>query len=181
MNKQPERTPLIGIVGGMGPAAGVDLSQKIIMNTRARTDQDHLPQILYSDAKTIVDRTAFILGKTKENPCYSIAEILLKLESLGATVAGIPCNSAHAPPIFDGVSNELHKKKSRLKLLNMIDEVGSFIGSEFPGIKKAGILGTTGIFVARPYDRIAENGLHAVYLSNESQQRLHGAIYQIKA
>ncbi len=180
-NKLSDRIPVIGIVGGMGPAAGVDLSQKIIMNTRARTDQDHLPQILYTDAGAIGDRTAFLLGKNKVNPCFAIVDILVKLESLGATVAGLPCNSAHASPIFDCIRKVLRRRKSRLKLLDMIDEVAFFIGSEFPGIKKAGILGTTGIFLAKPYDRIAENGLQAVYLSNESQQRLHGAIYQIKA
>ena len=36
----------IGIVGGAGPYAGLDLTQKILQQTRAENDQDYLP--LYS-------------------------------------------------------------------------------------------------------------------------------------
>ncbi|MBL7178032.1 MAG: aspartate/glutamate racemase family protein, partial [Desulfobacteraceae bacterium] len=33
---------IIGILGGMGPEATLDLFQKIIKNTKAVRDQDHL-------------------------------------------------------------------------------------------------------------------------------------------
>jgi len=36
----------IGIVGGAGPYAGLDLAQKILQQTRAKNDQDYLPTLL---------------------------------------------------------------------------------------------------------------------------------------
>jgi aspartate racemase len=34
---------MIGVIGGMGPHAGIDLVQKIFNQTKAASDQDHLP------------------------------------------------------------------------------------------------------------------------------------------
>ena len=39
---------MIGIVGGMGPYAGLDLVQKIFDHTRAKTDQSHIPVSMIS-------------------------------------------------------------------------------------------------------------------------------------
>ncbi len=171
------RKPLIGIVGGMGPAAGVDLADKIILNTRAATDQEHLAQVLVTEPAAHGDRTAFLLGKSPKNPAFSIVRILLKLDAFGATVAGIPCNTAHAPPIFERIEQELKENRSGLALLNMIEEVAVLIKKEFPKVKKTGILGTNGVFVSRVYDIIEKWGLQTLYPSKQEQQRLHQAIY----
>ena len=32
----------IGIIGGMGPLATADLFKKIVLNTKAQTDQEHI-------------------------------------------------------------------------------------------------------------------------------------------
>ena len=56
---------LIGIVGGVGPYAGLDLAEKIFDQTDARSDQEHLPVALLSILGEIEDRTAFILGNSK--------------------------------------------------------------------------------------------------------------------
>lgn len=172
--------PVIGIVGGMGPAAGIDLANKIIQNTRVKSDHDHLAQILYTDAAQIGDRTEYILKNTHVNPAYAIYEILMKLDSMGVTVAGVPCNSAHAPQIFAIVEQEISRKGTCLKLLNMIDEVGLLIRNEYPAFTKIGILGTYGTFAARQYDRIKKLSLQTVYLSEEKQQQVHRAIYDQK-
>ena len=50
----------IGILGGMGPMATYDLGIKIVDNTKADKDQEHVPVI--ADCNTrIADRTAAIL------------------------------------------------------------------------------------------------------------------------
>ena len=56
----PEK--IIGILGGMGPEATIDLFYKIIKFTPAEKDQDHLRIIIDNNPK-IPDRTAAILGK----------------------------------------------------------------------------------------------------------------------
>jgi aspartate racemase len=53
---------VIGILGGMGPEATLDCFEKIIRNTPAAKDQDHLRVIIDSNSK-VPDRTAAILGK----------------------------------------------------------------------------------------------------------------------
>ena len=100
---------MIGIVGGVGPYAGTDLLNKIFNNTLASTDQEHLDAMLLSMPSKIDDRTAYLMGEVKCNPGLAIANIILKLEKTGASVAGIPCNTAHAKTIFDTIVSELKK------------------------------------------------------------------------
>jgi len=42
-------TRTIGILGGMGPAATVDLFDRIVRATPARTDQDHIPILIFNN------------------------------------------------------------------------------------------------------------------------------------
>ena len=51
----------LGIIGGMGPQATIDLYQKITNHTAASRDQDHL-HILIDSYPQIPDRTAHICG-----------------------------------------------------------------------------------------------------------------------
>ena len=68
--------PLLGILGGMGPQAGLDLAQKLIAATRADNDQDHVPFVLFSLPGSVADRTAYLLGVSGTNPAYAIADQL---------------------------------------------------------------------------------------------------------
>ena len=92
---------MIGIVGGMGPLAGLDVFKKITEETPVTSDQEHAPVLLFSVPAQIPDRTEFLLGREKTNPAIAISEIILTLEKAGARVVGIPCNTAHSPRIFD--------------------------------------------------------------------------------
>lgn len=168
---------MIGIVGGMGPEAGVDLSRKIMEQTLADRDQEHLPLLLWSDPERIADRTAFLQGRLKTNPGYRIAQILTRMEEAGVGIAGLACNSAHASQIFDVVLAELSEKKSGISLLHMVREVGNFIRQTYPERSTVGVLGTTGTYLAGQYDLIEEVGLQAVNLSEKAQQRLNLSIY----
>ena len=65
----------IGIVGGMGPLATVDLFRKIVVHTKAACDQDHL-RILIENDPGIEDRTAALLwGGADPTPKLAAAEI----------------------------------------------------------------------------------------------------------
>ena len=80
----------IGIVGGAGPYAGLDLAQKILQQTRAKIDQDYLPTISISTPADIADRTRFLLGQTTKNPAHAIFRNLTELEDLGAQLRDFP-------------------------------------------------------------------------------------------
>jgi aspartate racemase len=169
---------MIGIVGGVGPYAGLDLTKKVFDQTITNTDQEHLPVALLSVPGKIVDRTEFILGNEPTNPAYAMAEVVSQLERLGATVVGIPCNTAHAPPIFDVITAELEKAGGTVRLLHMIEEVAGFIRRRFPRIETVGVLSTTGTNVSGVYPHYLEReGLHIVQPDEKLQGDVHAAIY----
>jgi aspartate racemase len=169
---------MIGIVGGVGPYAGLDLARKIFDQTIASRDQDHLPVALLSAPGEISDRTEFLLGKTETNPAHALAYIVLKLERMGASVVGIPCNTAHAPPIFDIIAGELETAGCKVKLVHMIEEVAGFVRRRHPRIETVGVLSTTGTYKSGVYPEIIEReGLKVVQPDENLQEDIHAAIY----
>lgn len=170
---------MIGIVGGVGPYAGLDLLQKVFDNTLAGKDQDHLDVILLSMPSSILDRTEYLLGKVKENPGLAISKVLKRLETAGARVAGIPCNTAHVDEIFDIIQDESQKAGCKIRVLHMIQETVSFIVATFPEIKSIGVLSTTGTYLNNIYRNALENnGFEVIRPTLEMQEELiHPAIY----
>lgn len=173
------QTPIIGIVGGVGPYAGLDIVQKIFDQTIANSDQDHLPVAMLSLSEQILDRTEYLEGRVKENPGYALAQVLLKLEQIGAEVAGIPCNTAHAPQIFQLIEAELLKNNSQLKLFHLIEECIKYIQNRYADMKSIGVLSTTGTWRFRLYtDLLQSKGLTPIVPTEQQQhQVVHPAIY----
>lgn len=58
---------VLGILGGLGPAASCYLYQMLIDHTPASCDQDHIDIVISSRAST-PDRTAFIMAKARMTP-----------------------------------------------------------------------------------------------------------------
>ena len=171
--------PIIGIVGGVGPFAGLDLQRKILDQTIATRDQDHLPVISVSWPGPIPDRTEYLLGRVAENPAQAIVAQLRLLADAGATVAAIPCNTAHAPAIFDVIRAGVARFERPLRLLPMIDETAAHLASCYPTIKSVGVLSTTGAWWTRLYPEALEPlGYRVVTPDEELQEKIvHPAIY----
>ena len=175
---------MIGIVGGVGTFAGIDLYRKIYHHSGARTDQEHPPVALLSVPHKIADRTMFLQGEVEENPGIAIAGIIDDLASVGAEVIGIPCNTAHAPLIFHEIEKRIPEN---IQLLHLIEEVGRFLSTQYPAVRKAGILGTNGTYRAKMYtDVLSSYHVETIYPEQEMQETLvHPAIidqeYGIKA
>lgn len=91
----------IGIVGGLGPYAGLDLVRKIFDNTLASHDQDHLRVMLHSFPSDIPVRPEFLLGLTDVNPGWAIGKVMQGLVAAGADYLAMPCNTAHSPAILE--------------------------------------------------------------------------------
>jgi len=171
-------SPLIGILGGMGPQAGLDLAEKLMLLTRTTRDQDHLPFILFSLPEMVSDRTAFLLGRESANPASAIAEQLEKMAGAGCTIAVMACNTAHAAPIFDVAIGLLKERGVKLRILHMVGETVAYIAGNWPGIRRVGVLGTQGTYETGLYDRALEGaGLEAVLPDAGVRARLHDAIY----
>lgn len=170
---------MIGIVGGIGPYAAVDLIKKVYDNTVANCDQEHLDTVLLSLSSKIEDRTEYLTGKVKINPAYAIAKVLLKLQETGVTVAGIPCNTAHSGKIFNVIKTELKKNKNPITVLHMIEETVLFIKENYPNLTKIGILSTTGTYNSSIYkSHLESKGYEVIRPSFEMvEKQIHTAIY----
>ncbi len=169
----------IGVVGGVGPFAGIDLLNKIAAQTVADKDQDHLTVLNWSQPDQIVDRTEFLLGQVAQNPAIALAAQVKQLAKMGAGVVGIPCNTAHAPRIFNQIRAELAAASCDILLLHMIEEVGRFLHSNLPDVRKIGVLSTTGTYRAGVYaDVLQPLGFTAVLPPLTLQtEKIHPAIY----
>ena len=170
---------MIGIVGGMGPLAGLDLQRKIIEQTLAERDQEHLAVISLSQPAPLPDRTAYLLGETADNPAQAIADQLQRLAQAGATVAGLACNTAHAPPIFNVIRAQLETADFSLILLHMIEEVARHLQHHHPRVQGVGLLTTTGSYRTRLYPSVlAPMGIDVLVPDESVQNELvHTAVY----
>lgn len=172
-------SPLIGILGGMGPQAGLDMADKLIAMTQTRRDQDHIPFVLFSLPETVPDRSAFLLGKTDDNPAYAIANQFEKMSEMGVSIAVMACNTAHASPIFDVALDLLRVKGVELRILHLIGETISHIREKHPQVKRVGILGTRGTYQSRLYDQAIEDvGLEVILPDQDVRENdIHAALY----
>ena len=167
---QIEKRKMIGIVGGMGPYAGLDLVKKIFDLTQANQDQDHVPLAMISVPHKITDRTKFLEGGTDINPGIEISNIVRQLSDQGASVIGMPCNTAHSSKIIKEVYNSIPEG---ITFVNMVSEVIKFIKGEYPDIERVGILATTGTMKAGVYNKeLIDNDLKPIILSKENQKKL---------
>jgi aspartate racemase len=86
---------MIGVLGGMGPAATLDFMAKLVRLTPAEREQDHLPLVVVSDPR-VPDRVGPILNGVGESPLGAMQEGVRRLERAGASCIAIPCHTAHA-------------------------------------------------------------------------------------
>ncbi len=170
---------MIAIIGGIGPAAGLNLARLITEQLDVRRDQDHIPWILMNQPGRIVDRTEFLLGKVEENPGDEIAKQILSLEKAGCTVAGIACNTAHAPAIFNKIKEILKESDSKIKLVHAIEEMVKYVLANIGIGEKIGILGTTGSYLNKLHEKpLIDAGFQVIDTGLDMQEELiHQSIY----
>jgi aspartate racemase len=169
------QTQTIGILGGMGPQAGFDLATMVTAETLASRDQDHLPVVVWSQPG-IPDRTAWLSDPSAPDPAPAMTAGFLALERAGAGVAGMACNTAHTPVLFDRVRAQLGHAGARIRVLHLIEETVAAIRHAHPDLRNVGILATRGTLTARLYhDALEEAGFAP--LSHSDPDRLTEAIY----
>ena len=163
---------VIGILGGMGPEATLYLFDRIIRNTPASSDQDHLRIIIDNNPK-IPDRTAAIIGNGVD-PVPKMVQSGLSLERAGADFIVIPCISAHF--FLDRLQHELN-----LHVLSAIDETVDLIVKELPYVNTVGLLATSGTLKGGLFQkRLKASGIETLVPGQEDQENVMSAIYRIK-
>lgn len=164
---------VIGILGGMGPEATIDLFYKIIKLTPAEKDQDHLRIIIDNNPK-IPDRIAAISGKG-EDPLPALQETARNLEKAGADFIIIPCNTAHyfLPSIQESV---------KIPILNMIEETAKETQKRIPQLQKVGLLASIGIYETEIYhQQFKKFNIVVISPEEKDKEEVMNAIYAVKA
>jgi aspartate racemase len=177
----PKKITIIGIVGGVGPYAGLEMNRKIFDNTLTDgTDQSHLEVILFSAGARVPDRTEFLTGRETRNPAEGIFDALCCLAAAGARTAAVACNTAHAPQIMTPVKEKMESRGLELELVDMIEETGLAITGAFGPGTSVGLLATEGTIRCGVYDRLKDEscGAHELILPDpEIQAEVHRSIY----
>lgn len=173
------RNKIIGIVGGMGPQAGIALLNSITCLTKAANDQEHLPAILMSFPGEVEDRTSFLEGNVVINPAHSIANIISRLEMAGANIIGIACNTSHTPRIYNVITEELEKAGSEVTLMNMPFETCRYIKDNCPQVSRVGVLSTNGTYRSGVYNSLLHDmGFDVIVPEPEFQNDvIHAMVY----
>ncbi len=167
------REKVVGILGGMGPEATVDLMQRIIRLTPAMDDADHIRCIVDNNPK-VPSRIKAIIEGDGEDPGPYMADMGRRLESWGADFLVIACNTAHY--YYNAVQQAVS-----IPVINLIDLVAGHVSSTYPNHRKIGILASPAVAMTGLYTRrFSRLGIEDVWPDPDHQARLLSVIKAVK-
>ena len=171
----------IGVIGGVGPHAGLDLLQKIISNTLAVKDQDHLNCMLISCPSFIPDRTEYLLYGQVVNPAFGMFESARRLYMAGVRIAVVACNTAHADQIFTPFLAMVEDALPHLKIINMLETCVDYVKDSLH-VQTLGLLATKGTYQCRVYHEYfrKDKGFQLIEPDILGQEKTHEAIYHVQ-
>lgn len=153
----------VGILGGMGPEATVDIFHKIIRATPACGDRDHL-RILIDNNPAIPDRGAAMVNRGPD-PTPVLIQMATNLERAGADLLAMPCNTAHY--FYATIRSAVG-----IPLLHIMEETATFLFNQLPGRQQVGLLATDGTLAAGLYHQALERRRLQVLTPDPEHQRL---------
>jgi len=154
--------PVIGIIGGMGPEATLDLMRRVLALTPARDDGDHIHMIVDNNPK-IPSRIARLIAGNGIDPAPELVRMAKGLEAAGATCLAIPCNTAHA------YAGEIAGCVS-IPLLDMVKLTAGRLSRMAPANRRVGILASTAVRLLELYDAALQPfGLSLVWPAQQAE------------
>jgi aspartate racemase len=153
--------PVVGIIGGMGPEATVDLMRRVIAKTPARDDQDHVHLIVESNPK-IPSRIAHLIDGTGADPTPELIRIAVNLQRAGADALAIPCNTAHA------YAHSIRRAVS-IPLLDMVELTVDQIAAS-RRVARVGLLASSAVLATELYTKaFANHGISVVHPERQDE------------
>ncbi|WP_029417326.1 cysteate racemase [Brevundimonas bacteroides] len=156
-------TKVLGVLGGMGPAATVAFLARVQTLTPAQGDADHIRVVMDMNPQ-VPDRN------TRPGEAEAeLAAMATRLKAAGAEVLAMPCNTAHAQKA--GIM------AAGLPFIDMIAETVAAAKAHDAGA--IGILATPG-GEALYRAALGAEGLRAVVLGGEDRDAFMACIYAVK-
>jgi aspartate racemase len=122
----------LGVLGGMGPAASAEFIVRLIQQTPATRDQDHIPFVLWNNPQ-IPDRSTS-MRNGDDKPLPYLIEGIQALKYSGCDLIVIPCNTAHF--WFHELS------KLNVKIVHIVDSVADSLRDVNVINSTIGVIGT---------------------------------------
>ncbi|WP_047985774.1 cysteate racemase [Ornithinibacillus californiensis] len=164
----------LGVLGGMGPAATSLFFERVIENTKANKDQEHIDMVILNHA-TIPDRTRAILDDNKEPFLEAVRKDFEIFEAAGIDHIAIPCNTSH-------YFYEEMQAMTSIPIIHMIEETVNMIRSQFGQTAKVGILATDGTINTGIYqEECHKYNMKALIPNVHDQHKVMQTIYDFKA
>ncbi len=159
----------IGILGGMGPEATAYFYELIVTQTRAKTDQEHIKAIIYSNPE-IPPRTDSILKKGP-SPTPLLVEGFQRLKDAGADFVVMPCVTAHY------FCSEI-KDQVDIPFISLLDEAVKWTKEKVPGLRRAGLVASSGTLESRLFhDVFGKAGIEIIHPEEVEQNQVMEAIF----
>lgn len=163
---------IIGILGGVGPWATVDMFKKFLETVSAERDQDYPRLIIYCNSK-IPDRNKAIMERGAD-PVPALQDTARSLEKAGAAFIVIGSNGTH-------YYHDAIQKAVEIPVLNMIEETVKFIKDQHGSASKIGLVAATCTILEQIYERHFKNSAQVLLTPrHELQEKVMGAIYEVK-
>jgi aspartate racemase len=164
---------VLGIIGGMGPEATVELMKRVVRGTAALKEEDHIRMFVDSNPKVPSRMKALIEG-SGESPGPYLAQMARNLEMFGADFLAMPCITAHY--YFEEISSAV-----KIPVLNMINLSIEAVLEDHPGIRSIGILASTAVLITGLYEKgFKDKGVRLMSPSPARQDQVLLAIKRIK-
>jgi aspartate racemase len=174
---------VVGILGGMGPAAGADfvrlfvqactqhMQRDVQRSGQAVRDQD-FPEHWLAQVP-VPDRTQALQDAQSgaHQPLEPMLQALGRLAALGARSVAIACNTAHA------WHAPLQARFPQIELLNMAQELAQRLAEQ--GVHQAALMATLGTYQTGLYERaLGQAGIQCHTPTTPERERIMQGIYQ---
>jgi aspartate racemase len=155
---------VLGVLGGMGPAATVAFMERVVALTPAAGDEDHI--------RMLVDLNPQVPNRHSDpdGARRVLGGMAARLRDIGAEVLAMPCNTAHA-----------HAEAIRAAGLPFLDMIAATVqAAAATGARRIGVLATPG-GEALYAEALAAAGLEAVTLQGADRAAFMPAVLGFKA
>lgn len=166
----------VGILAGMGPAAGVDFARLFVaacgdwLRAHGHAVLDQSYPAHWMAQLPIPDRTRALADAAAPQPLDAMARGLAQLAALGARAVAMPCNTAHA------WHEELQRQLPQVELLHMPRETAAELRRR--GLRRVALLATEGSYRIGLYGpACAAQGIECVLPDEPARQWLMQGIY----
>lgn len=163
-----------GILGGMGPFATSVFFERIIEQTRASKDQEHLDIMILNHA-TLPDRTELIKNNEKEPFIKMIKKDMQLFEYAEVANIAIPCNTSHY--FYEDI-----QRSTNIPVIHMVQSTVEYAADIIGENKKIAVLATDGTIQSGVYQKELEKlNLEQYVLPESIQSKIMNIIYRVKS